>query len=140
MDANDIIEELKSRVQRQYILFGVLILTICVAVWFSWPKDDSAIYKKQIKELTAQVSVKEKDSLAKLKVKDATIKDLNARITVEKTRYAVIAKKYQELIDAQKTIVPAKTELEMRSRFSAAGYDPLPADQSPAGYICFSSR
>ena len=142
MDAKDIIDELKARIQRQYILAGVVLLAIIVGVWFMWPKSPDVVkmIEEAKKELTKQHETVVKAKDADIKIKDAALKDLTARIVVEKGRYAAIKKKYDELVFAQSTLQPAKTDEELRARFVAAGFAPVPADQHRAGLICFDSR
>ena len=142
MDATDIADELKSRIQRLYIVGAVVGLAIIVGVWIAWPKSPDVVkmIEEAKKELTKQHEAVVKEKNEKLKESDIKIKDLNARIVVSKGQYAVILKKYQALVEAQVNVQPARTDQEMRDRFTAAGFAPVPADQHRAGLICFDSR
>lgn len=137
-----LVDELKRVLGRLYILAGIVVIGFVLFIWFAWPStpDVVRLIEEAKKELTAQHEKVLKGKDEQLKTRDAEIKDRDARIVVEKGKYTAILKKYKELQDAKVSVQPAKTDQELRARFTAAGFDPIPADQSPPGTVCFSSR
>jgi hypothetical protein len=61
-----------------------------------------------------------------IKARDSKIKELTNRLTVSDQKYKVIVKKLQELKDEYVHVSPPRSNSEVRTRFSAMGYPPLP--------------
>lgn len=71
----------------------------------------------------------EKDFNEKIKGKNTEIKDLQNRLKVSEQKYAVITKRYTDLKKERENVKPPQTNEELRDRFTALGYPPVPADQ-----------
>jgi hypothetical protein len=61
-----------------------------------------------------------------INIRDSKIKELSSRLTVSDLKYKVIVKKLQELKDEYANVYPPQSNSEIRTRFSAMGYPPLP--------------
>ena len=61
-----------------------------------------------------------------IKTRDSKIKELTNRLTVSDQKYKGIVKKLQELKDEYANVDPPQSNSEIRTRFSAVGYPPLP--------------
>ena len=61
-----------------------------------------------------------------IKSRDFKIRELTNRLTVSDQKYRVIVKKLEELKDEYANVAPPQSNSEIRARFSAMGYPPLP--------------
>jgi hypothetical protein len=94
-------------------------IAVVYLVWVSWwspdPVDVTRLLADQRATLTQQFE-------ANVKARDAQIKDLAARLTVSNGKYAALSKRLTEV--RNETIVPPKTNKELRDRFVALGFPP----------------
>ena len=136
----------KEIIHNQFSPTAILLLIVgavaALIVWFSWPTtpDTAKLIREARQEVIKEYEKQLKTKDATIKSKDARIKDLDARIVVSKGQYDAIRREYEKLRDAQANIQPAKTNQELRDRFTAAGFVPVPADQHRPGLICFPSE
>ena len=61
-----------------------------------------------------------------IEARDSKIKELTNRLTVSEQKYRVIQKRLEELKDEYANVAPPQTNVEIRARFAAMGYPPLP--------------
>lgn len=61
-----------------------------------------------------------------IKARDSKIKELSNRLIVSDQKYRVIVKKLKELKNEYANVAPPQSNSEIRTRFSAMGYPPLP--------------
>jgi uncharacterized membrane protein YccC len=117
-----LLEKLKSLlkgIDQKTILITCLVVAVGYLTWVSWwtpkPVDVQGLLADQRATLTKQFE-------ANVKARDAQIKDLAARLTVSNGKYAALAKRLTEV--RNETIVPPKTNKELRDRFVALGFPP----------------
>lgn len=139
MDVNEVVTKVESKVPLIYIASAIAVIVLIVIAWMAWP-NTAKLIAAQTKALVAQNVKDMKAKDAELKAKDVIISDRDAKIVISKAQYAAILKKYKEVSIAKANVKPAKTTQEIRDRFTAAGFIPVPASQHSAGLICFDSR
>jgi len=61
-----------------------------------------------------------------IKVRDSRIKDLTNRLIVSEQKYRVTQKRLEELKNEYANASPPQSNAEIRARFTAMGYPPLP--------------
>jgi uncharacterized membrane protein YccC len=117
-----LLEKLKSLLRGidfKTILIVCLAVVVVTLVWLSWwspkPPDVQQLLAEQRATLTKQFE-------ANVKARDAQIKTLTARLTVSNGKYAALSKRLAEV--RNETIVPPKTNKELRDRFVALGFPP----------------
>lgn len=110
--------------QKWVYLGGIVIVAIILLVFLSWPSlkpiDTQAIINNTKIEL-------EKQYTAQLKDKDAQIQDAKSRLTVSEGRYSGLVQKLADLQKEKVNVKPPTTNKELRDRFIALGFVPLPA-------------
>lgn len=123
MTIRDVLVKVKSSLSG-FDFKTILIICLVVAVgylgWVSWwtpkPVDVQRLLADQRATLTKQFE----DGV---KVRDAQIKDLAARLTVSNGKYQALAKRLTEVRN-EPPKEPPKTNLELRDRFVALGFPP----------------
>jgi hypothetical protein len=117
-----LLEKLKSLLKGidfKTILIVCLVVAVVALVWLSWwspkPADTQALLSDLRAKLTKQFEIDIKD-------RDAKIKDMTARLTVSDAKYKALSKRLTEV--RNETIVPPKTNKELRDRFVALGFPP----------------
>jgi type VI protein secretion system component VasK len=109
---------------RRNILIGVLVVVAIVAIlYLSWPArqpdNTQQIVNDAKKALEAQYT-------KQLKEKDLAVKDFQSRLTVSESKYKLIVRKYQDLQKEKENVKPPQTNAELRDRFVALGFPPVP--------------
>jgi hypothetical protein len=105
-------------------LLGALIIALILLVFFSWPKTPKV--PDTTAALNAALETAKKPLLAEIKAKDGLIEEYKARIVVSEGKYSTLAAKYVKLQKEKTDVKPPTTNAELRSRFTALGYPPLP--------------
>lgn len=104
----------------------IFILLLVVLVFILWPgpkvKPDNT---QQI--IAAAQKVLEADFNKKIAAKEGEIRDWKSRYTVSEQKYKVITERYLALKKEKDDVKPPQTNDELRSRFTAMGFPPLPA-------------
>jgi hypothetical protein len=101
------------------LLIVCLVVGLVSLLWLSWwspkPADTQQLLSDLRAKLTKQFEIDIND-------RDAKIKDMTARLTVSDAKYRVLSKRLTEV--RNETIVPPKTNKELRDRFVALGFSP----------------
>jgi hypothetical protein len=105
-------------------LLAAFVAAIALLLYVSWPAPPAPNNSRQIvddgrKALEAQYK-------EQLKEKDAAVKDLRSRLSVSESKYQVIVRKFQDLQKEKEDVQPPKTNAELRDRFVALGFPPVP--------------
>jgi hypothetical protein len=105
-------------------LLAAFVAALALLIYMSWPSppkpvDTTAALNAAKKEL-------EKPLLAKIKEQEAVVSDYKSRLTVSEGKYSTLAQKYIKLQKEKIDVKPPTTNAELRSRFTALGYTPLP--------------
>ncbi len=110
--------------QKWIYVGGLTIVAIIILIFLSWPSpkpiDTQAIINNAKVELEKQYAIQLKD-------KDVQIQDARSRLTVSEGRYSGLVQKYADLQKEKVNVKPPTTDKELRDRFTALGYVPLPA-------------
>jgi hypothetical protein len=115
----------QTEIGNKWIIIGSAVLVaIIVFIYLSWPSPKPVNTQQIINDTKAEL---EKQYTAQLKDKDAQIKDYQSRLVVSEGKYATLVKKYNVLQKEKENVKPPATNAELRDRFTALGYSPLPA-------------
>jgi hypothetical protein len=119
-----LLEKLKSLLKGidfKTILIVCLVVTVGYLGWVSWwtpkPVDVQGLLADQRATLTKQFG----DGI---KVRDATIKDMAARLTVSNEKYKALSKRLTEVRN-EPVKEPPKSNIEIRNRFTDLGFPPV---------------
>lgn len=105
-------------------LVAAFVAAIALLLYVSWPASPPPNTGRQIvddgrKALEAQYR-------EQIKEKDEAVKDLRSRLSASESRYQVIVRKFQDLQKEKENVQPPKTNAELRDRFTALGFPPVP--------------
>jgi len=107
--------------RREYLVIGLLVL-IMLYLWLQpGVKPDNS--QQIINDLKATM---EKQYAGQLKEKEVQITDYKNRLVVSEGKYKVLVKRYNDLQKEKENVKPPTTNAELRDRFTALGYPPLP--------------
>lgn len=110
----------------RWAFVGVIVLAILVVVYAAWPTKPPAIDTAAlIKDATAKV---EKQFQADIAEKQIEINDYRTRLAVSEAKYKTLATRYAELQKGKDSVTRPATNSELRDRFTALGYAPLPVN------------
>jgi hypothetical protein len=76
--------------------------------------------------INAALETAKKPLLEQIKAKEAEAKDYKSRLAASETKYSVLVGKYEKLQKEKTDVTPPTTNAELRDRFTALGYPPLP--------------
>jgi len=105
------------------VIGGAVIIGLVIFIIMSIPKSKPLNPIPTISE--AQIAL-QKQYESQLKDKDATINDYKSRLTVSYEKYTSITNKYLALQKEKENVKVPVTNTEIRNRFIAFGYTPLP--------------
>jgi hypothetical protein len=109
----------------RWAFVGILILAIALLVYASWPAKPPAVDTvKLIAEATAKVEARFKTEIAD---REGTIRDYKSRLLVSEAKLKTLAVKYADLQRGKESVTTPATNTELRERFTALGFAPLPA-------------
>lgn len=110
----------------RWAFVGVIVLAILVVVYAAWPTKPPAIDTAAlIKDATAKVEAQFKQDIAE---KQVAINDYKSRLAVSEAKYKTLTMKYNELQKGKDSVTKPETNQELRDRFTALGYAPLPVN------------
>jgi hypothetical protein len=103
---------------------GVLVLAVAFILYSAWPAKPPAVDTTVlIAEATAKVEAQFKKDIAE---KEVAINDYRSRLAVSEAKYKTLAARYNELQKGKDSVVKPTTNTELRERFTALGFAPLP--------------
>lgn len=109
---------------KRVIIGAVILVVIVVLIYLSIPPSKPAGTQQTINDVKAEL---EKQYAKQLEDKATQIKDYQSRLTLSEGRYRVLVDKYVDLERRKNDVKPPVTNAELRDRFIALGYAPLPA-------------
>ena len=101
----------------------LLVVSLAASLILSYTRSKPDNSQQIIVEMRAQLMAQYDQEI---KTRDSKIKELTNRLTVSDQKYKVIVKKLQELKNEYTNVAPPQSNSEIRTRFSAMGYPPLP--------------
>ena len=108
----------------RWAFVGVLILVAAILIYISWPAKPPAVDTvKLIAEATAKVEAQFKKDIAE---REVAISDYKSRLAVSEAKYKTLAIRYADLQKGKESVTKPATNTELRERFTALGYAPLP--------------
>lgn len=115
------------------ILMAVVVFVI--VIWASWVKGPpSTIISDFLNDwLKEEILAKDRE-IAKM---DAMILELRGKLSASEEIAKAWAKKYADLQKERDSVQAPKTDKELRERFTALGFPPVPDCGCGGGYICF---
>lgn len=120
---NDIFATMKVEPRAGWLLIVLVVVTgaaiLVFGIGFKKPDTTQAILTTAKKQMEAQFT-------NQLKEKDVQIKDYKSRLVVSEGKYKTLVKKYTDLQKEKENVKPPRTNAELRDRFIALGYPPLP--------------
>ena len=114
------IEMTKSR----WGLLVIVVLVGALVIYASWPKLPKPIDTQQI--LNEALETMKKPLLAEIEAQKKQVADYKSRLVVSEAKYKVLTQKYNDLQKEKENVKPPETNAELRDRFTALGYSPLP--------------
>jgi hypothetical protein len=109
---------------KRWGLLAVFVLVVALAIYASWPPTTKPA--DATAAINAAVEAAKKPLLAQLKEKDAELTDYKSRLDVSEGKYSTLSAKYIKLQKEKIDVKPPVTNIELRARFTALGYPPLP--------------
>lgn len=110
----------------RWIFVGFILLSVAAVLYFAWPAKPPAIDTTAlIAEATAKVEAQFKADIAE---KQIAINDYKSRLAVSEAKYKTLATRYTELQKGKDSVTRPATNSELRDRFTALGYAPLPVN------------
>ena len=114
----------QTEIDKKWIFIGAAVLgLIVVFIYLSIPPSKPAGTQQTINDVKAEL---EKQYAKQLEDKATQIKDYQSRLTLSEGRYRVLVDKYVDLERRKNDVKPPVTNAELRDRFTALGYAPLP--------------
>jgi hypothetical protein len=117
------LKNIATKVGWQNFIIGLLVIGMGWMIYLAWwapsPENAQALITHMEEQLLEQYA---KD----LQLRDDKITMLSARVDASEKKYATLSKTLKEMQDANTKILPPKTNAELRKRFTARGYIPLP--------------
>jgi uncharacterized protein HemX len=101
-----------------------LALCLVTVLWLGHRSEIPPVNTQQaITSLRLQLEAQHKRAM---EAKEAQRKDLASRLSVSDQKYKYLSKKVQEIQNASANIKPPQGQVELRDRFAAVGFPPLP--------------
>lgn len=94
-----------------------VIVMLGLIVFVSWPKSPPPSGTQTINEVKAALEKQYLDQIA----------DYKRQLSSSELKYQTLAKKYNDLQRKKDDVKPPTTNAELRDRFTALGYPPLPS-------------
>lgn len=105
---------------------GFILLSVAAVLYLAWPAKPPVIDTTAlIAEATAKVEAQFKADIAE---KQIAINDYKSRLAVSEAKYKTLTMKYNELQKGKDSVTKPETNQELRDRFTALGYAPLPVN------------
>ena len=101
----------------------LLVVSLVAILVLSYTRSKPDNSQQIIADMRAQLMVRYDQEI---KARDSKIKELTNRLTVSDQKYKIIVKELQELKDEYANVSPPQSNAEIRTRFAAIGYPPLP--------------
>jgi len=101
----------------------LLVVSLAAILILSYTRSKPDNSQQIIADMRAQLMVRYDQEI---KARDSKIKELTNRLTVSDQKYKIIVKELQELKDEYANVSPPQSNAEIRTRFAAIGYPPLP--------------
>ena len=101
----------------------LLVVSLAAILILSYTRSKPDNSQQIIADMRAQLMAQYDQEI---KARDSKIKELTNRLTVSDQKYRVIVKKLKELKDEYANVATPQSNSEIRTRFSAMGYPPLP--------------
>jgi len=107
------------------VIGSIVLIVVLVFIFLSIPSCQKPPVTPQqtINEVKVEL---EKQYASQLKEKDTQIKDYKSRLAVSESKYKTLVDRYVDLERRKNEIKPPSTNAELRDRFTALGYPPLP--------------
>ncbi len=102
----------------------ILLIGIIAIIYLSWPSPKPIDTQQIINNAKIEL---EKQYVNQLKEKDMQIFDGKSRLVISESKYKTLVNRYNDLQKEKVNVAPPKTNQELRDRFTALGYPPLPA-------------
>jgi len=113
-------------IKKNIALVVAVVVIIVLIVWIAWPKTTPPSGTQTINEVKAAL---EKQYLEQIKDKENQVVDYKNRLTLSESKYRGLVDKYVDLERRKADVKPPVTDAELRDRFIALGYPPLPASK-----------
>jgi hypothetical protein len=108
------------------IVAGAVLIGIFIITFLSIPSCQKQPSSPQAL-LDEALAVAQKPLLDQIANQNAQISDYRSKLTISHDKYTVMANRYIALQKEKENVKPPETNMEIRSRFTALGYPPLPA-------------
>ena len=125
MKINDVFTTLKVEPRTGWLLIALAVVAGAAILFFSIGGSKKPVPAIAVLD-TAQKKM-EVQFQNQLKAKEAEIKDYKSRLVVSEGKYKALAQKYINLQKEKENVKSPETNAELRDRFTALGYPPLPA-------------
>jgi peptidoglycan hydrolase CwlO-like protein len=125
MTLNEFFVKVKENSSIIYVVLGVIVIGVILMLVLNLKACNKPPITPTDVINTAQQQM-EAQFQAQIKDKDTQIKDYKSRLVVSEGKYKVLVKKYNDLQREIDNVRPPQTNEELRSRFTALGYPPLP--------------
>ncbi len=102
----------------------ILLIGIIAIIYLSWPSPKPIDTQQIINNAKIEL---EKQYVNQLKEKDMQIFDGKSRLVISESKYKTLVNRYNDLQKEKVNVAPPNTNQELRDRFTALGYPPLPA-------------
>ena len=114
----------QTEISNSTVIIAVIALIAIIAlVWVAWPSKAPVSSQATINEVKDQL---EAQFNKEIEAKDLQIKDYKSRLVVSDGKYKALVKKYADLQKEKENVKAPVTNAELRDRFVALGYPPLP--------------
>ena len=105
------------------IIAAIAFVALIALVWVAWPSRAPVSTQATLNDVKVQL---EAQFNKELEAKDLQVKDYKSRLVVSDGKYKALVKKYTGLQKEKENVKPPVTNAELRDRFVALGYPPLP--------------
>jgi hypothetical protein len=126
MKINDVFMTLKVEPRTGWLLIALAVVAMTAILFFSIGSSKKPV--PTIAVLDATQKKIEVQFQNQLKEKEAEVKDYKLRLVVSEGKYKALAQKYSDLQKEKENVKPPETNTELRDRFNALGYTPLPTE------------
>jgi predicted PurR-regulated permease PerM len=110
--------------KQRWGILAVFVLAIALLIYTSWPSAPKVV--DSTATINAAQAQMQTQFTNQLKEKDVQIKDYQSRLAVSDAKYKTLALKYNDLQKEKEHVKAPLTNAETRTRFTAAGFAPLP--------------
>ena len=104
---------------------GIILLVAMLVIWKSWPTPPPPVdTAKLIREAEAKLTA---EYTQRLQISANAYRDIESRLSVSEAKNKVLAQTIVDLKKKKDEIKTPETDADLRARFTALGFPPLPA-------------